>query len=51
MEEVPLGVLEGDVTLPISRGDRNKIVQALREQDRLRRITEAKQLINELDAK
>ena len=50
MEEVPLGVLEGDATLPISRGDRNKIVQALREQDRQRRITEAKLLIDELKA-
>lgn len=45
MEEVPLGVLEGDVTLPISRGDRGRIVQTLREQDKARRLKEAQLLI------
>ncbi len=45
MEEVPLGVLGDDVTLPISRGDRNKIIQALREQDKARRLREAEQVI------
>lgn len=45
MEEVPLGVLGDEVTLPISRGDRNKIIQALREQDKERRLKEAKQVI------
>jgi sialate O-acetylesterase len=45
MEEVPLGVLGEEVTLPISRGDRNKIIQALREQDKLRRLKEAEQVI------
>ena len=45
MEEVPLGVLGTEVTLPISRGERSKIIQALREQDRRRRLREAEQLI------
>jgi sialate O-acetylesterase len=45
MEEVPLGVLGDEVTLPLSRGDRNKIIQALREQDKERRLIEAKQVI------
>ncbi len=45
MEEVPLGVLAGDVTLPISRGDRGRIVQTLREQDKARRLKEAQLLI------
>ena len=45
MEEVPLGVLGDDVALPISRSDRNKIVQALREQDKQRRLKEAEQVI------
>ncbi len=45
LEEVPLGVLGEDATLPISRGDRGKIVQALREQDKQRRLKEAQLLI------
>jgi sialate O-acetylesterase len=45
MEEVPLGVFEGEVTLPLSRGDRNEIIQALREQDQTRRLQEARQVI------
>lgn len=45
MEEVPLGVLGDETTPPLSRGDKNKIVQALREQDRARRLEEAKQVI------
>ena len=45
LEEVPLGILGDDVTLPVSRGDRNKIIQALREQDRLRRLKEAEMII------
>jgi sialate O-acetylesterase len=45
LEEVPLGVLGDDVTLPLSRGDRNKIIQALREQDKARRLKEAEQVI------
>ncbi len=45
MEFVPLGVLDDPVTLPLSRGDRNKILQALRAQDQARRLFEAKQVI------
>jgi sialate O-acetylesterase len=45
LEEVPLGVLGDKVALPISRGDRGKIIQALREQDSLRRLKEAKLVI------
>lgn len=45
MEEVPLGVLGDEVTLPISRGDRNKIVQVLRQQDKQRRLKEAELVI------
>ena len=45
MEQVPSGVLGDEVTLPIFRGDRNKIIQALREQDRERRLKEAEQVI------
>lgn len=47
LEEVPLGVVEGEVALPLSGGDRNKIIQALREQDRERRVKEAEQVIKE----
>lgn len=45
MEEVPLGVLGEDVRLPTSRGARNRIIQALREQDRGRRVREAEAVI------
>ncbi len=45
MEEVPRGVLGDEVTLPIARSDRNKIIQALREQDKQRRLKEAVQVI------
>ena len=45
MEEVPLGVLGDEVTLPLSRGDKNKIIQALREQDKARRLKEAESVI------
>ena len=45
IEEVPLDVLEGEVTLPVSRGDRGRILQALREQDKARRLKEAQLLI------
>ncbi|MGY8769473.1 MAG: hypothetical protein ACKVH8_13725 [Pirellulales bacterium] len=45
IEEVPLGVLSEDISLPISRGDRNKIIQALREQDKGRRLKEAEQVL------
>ena len=45
MEEVPLGVLGDEVTLPLSRGDKNKIIQALREQDKTRLLKEAELVI------
>ncbi len=45
MEEVPLGVLGETVELPISRGDRSKVIQALREQDRSRRLQSARKQI------
>ena len=47
MEKVPLGVLGDEVTLPLSRGDRNKIIQALREQDRERQLKEAQRVLKE----
>jgi hypothetical protein len=50
MEEVPLGVFDEDSAIPLSRRDSNKIIAALREQDRLRRVTEAQMLIEELGA-
>ena len=43
--EVPLGVLEGEVGVPLSRGDRNKLLQALREQDRERHLDEARRAL------
>ena len=48
MEEVPLGVLGNEVSLPISRSDRNQLLQALRDQDKERRIHDAKQLLKDL---
>ena len=45
MEEVPLGVLGDNVIRPLSRSDRSKIIQALREQDRDRRLKEAQRMI------
>ncbi|MEZ6094559.1 MAG: hypothetical protein R3C03_10035 [Pirellulaceae bacterium] len=45
MEQVPAGVLDESLTFPISRGDSNKIIQALREQDRQRRIREAELIL------
>lgn len=45
LESVPSSVLSDDTELPISRGDRGKIIQALREQDKLRRIEEAKTIL------
>ena len=45
MEEVPAGVLPEGVKLPISRGDANKILQMLREQDKLRLIKQAELLL------
>ncbi len=49
MEEVPLEVVGDEsgqpLALPISRRDRNEILQALRQQDQQRRLTEARQVI------
>lgn len=45
MEEVPLGVLGEEVSLPLSGGDRNKIIQALRRQDTERRLKDAEKVI------
>jgi sialate O-acetylesterase len=45
MEEVPLGVLGENVTLPLSGGDANKILQALRTQDIARRVQAAKHFL------
>ena len=45
MEEVPAAVLKADVSLPLSRQDSNRIIEALREQDRNRRLAEARRLI------
>jgi sialate O-acetylesterase len=45
MEEVPRGVLGDGVSLPLSRGDQNKIIQALRDQDTARRLQDAERLI------
>ena len=48
MEQVPFGVLDENATLPISRADRGKILQALRQQDKERRLAEAKRIVEEL---
>lgn len=48
MHTVPLGVVPEDVELPMSRGDRGKLINALKHQDRARRLTEAQQLIQML---
>lgn len=45
MEEVPLGVFDEETAEPLSRGDRGKIIQALREQDKLRGLKEAERTI------
>ena len=49
MEEVPLGVLGEQVTLPISRADRGKILQGLRQQDEDRRRMQAQSTLEELN--
>lgn len=46
MEMVPLGVLEEGVQRPISRGDRGKILQALRKQDDERRMANAQAILD-----
>lgn len=45
MEEVPLGVFSDGIPEEASRADMNRIRQALREQDRQRRIHEARLLL------
>lgn len=51
MEEVPLGVLGDEMTVPLSRGDKNKIIQALRDQDIARRLQEAKRFLEAHDGR
>ena len=46
-EEVPLGILGDKVELPISRRDSNKLRNALRQQDKDRRIMEARRTLSE----
>ena len=45
MEQVPAGVLPEDITLPISRGDRGKLLQALRKQDQERKLQNARRML------
>ena len=45
LEFVPEGVLPEDTQLPITRADRGKLVQALREQDTRRQVQEAKAVL------
>ena len=45
MEEVPLGVLDGELTLPLPRREQNMILQALRQQDEARRRKEAEMVL------
>ena len=49
MEEVPLGVLGEQVTLPISRADRGKILQVLRQQDEDRLRMQAQSTLKEIN--
>ena len=49
MEEVPLGVLGEQVTLPISRADRGKILQVLRQQDEDRLRMQVQSTLEELN--
>jgi len=48
MHTVPRGVLPADLELPMSRGDRGKLLRELREMDRQRRIAEAKAVLEAL---
>jgi sialate O-acetylesterase len=49
MEQVPKDILDENVPLPLARKDSQSIVKALREQDRQRRLQDARQLIENLD--
>ena len=46
MEFVPKGIIADGSALPISRADRAKILQALRAQDRERRLAEAQAVLD-----
>lgn len=48
MHTVPLGVLPEDIELPIDRGSRGKLLNALKQQDRARRLQEAQSIIQML---
>jgi sialate O-acetylesterase len=50
MEEVPLGILDGSPDLPLSRENGDRIIRALREQDKARRIKEAQSVLNSAGA-
>jgi sialate O-acetylesterase len=47
LENTPLGVLGDEVSTKLDRGQRRKLMEALRKQDHERRIYEAQSLINE----
>ena len=49
MESVPKGILDDNAELPISRGDKSKLIRALREQDKQRRIKEAQLELEQLN--
>ena len=46
--QVPKGVLPEDAATPVSRADRGKILNALREQDKARRLAEALETVKSL---
>lgn len=48
MHTVPLGVLPEDIELPMSRGDKAKISNALKQQDRARKLQEAQLILETL---
>jgi sialate O-acetylesterase len=48
MEQVPLGIVEGEHPRPLPRREQNLILQALRQQDTDRRLQEAQRLIDQL---
>lgn len=48
MHTVPLGVLPADLELPMSRGDRGKLLRELREMDRQREVAEAEAVLEAL---
>jgi hypothetical protein len=50
MEQVPAGILPGDVRLPLSRQDSQRVLSALQKQDRMRRLAEARRVIESAEA-